>query len=38
MSPLKVDEFEKFIGEKSMELEKRLVEAKDAMKRLKERE
>ncbi|MEI7749137.1 MAG: hypothetical protein WCI81_08685, partial [Chlorobiaceae bacterium] len=38
MSPLKVDEFEKFIGEKSLELEQRLVEAKDAMKRLKERE
>ena len=38
MSPLKADEFEKFIGEKSMELEQRLAEAKDVMKRLKERE
>lgn len=38
ISPLKVDEFEKFIGEKSLELEQRLVEAKDVMKRLKERE
>ncbi len=36
--PLKADEFEKFIGEKSMELEQRLAEAKDVMKRLKERE
>ena len=38
ISPLKADEFEKFIGEKSMELEQRLLEAKDVMKRLKERE
>ena len=38
ISPLKADEFEKFIGEKSMELEQRLAEAKDVMKRLKERE
>ena len=38
ISALKVDEFEKFIGEKSMELEQRLDEAKDVMKRLKERE
>jgi len=38
ITPLQADEFEKFIGEKSAELSKRLEEAKDVMKRLKERE
>ena len=31
-------DFERFIGDKSMELDKRLEEYKDALKRLKERE
>jgi len=35
--PLKRDEFERFLGEKSKELAERLEEAKDVMKRLKER-
>ncbi|MEW6139359.1 MAG: DNA-binding protein [Thermodesulfobacteriota bacterium] len=38
VSPLKRDEFERFLGEKSKELAERLEEAKDVMKRLKERE
>ncbi|HPC72092.1 MAG TPA: DNA-binding protein [Treponema sp.] len=38
ITPLKVEEFERFIGEKSRELEDRLLEARDVMKRLKERE
>lgn len=38
VTPIKRDEFERFIGEKSMELADRLEEAKDVMKRLKERE
>ncbi len=38
ITPLKADEFEKFIGEKSKELSERLEEARDVMKRLKERE
>lgn len=38
VSPVKVEEFERFIGEKSKELEDRLREAKDVFKRLKERE
>jgi hypothetical protein len=37
ITPLKVDEFERFIGKKSKELAERLEEAKDVMKRLKER-
>jgi hypothetical protein len=36
-TPLKADEFERFLGEKSKELAERLEEAKDVMKRLKER-
>jgi hypothetical protein len=38
VTPLAPSEFERFIGEKSMELADRLEEAKDVMKRLKERE
>jgi hypothetical protein len=38
ITPLKADEFERFIGEKSKELIERLEDAKDVMKRLKERE
>jgi hypothetical protein len=38
VTPLQAEEFERFLGEKSKELEDRLEEAKDVMKRLKERE
>ncbi len=38
ITPLQAEEFERFLGEKSMELAKRLEEAKDVMKRLKNRE
>jgi hypothetical protein len=38
ITPLQREEFERFLGEKSMELADRLEEAKDVMKRLKERE
>jgi len=38
VTPLAPSEFERFIGEKSMELAERLDQAKDVMKRLKERE
>ena len=38
VSPVQADEFERFLGEKSKELAERLEEAKDVMKRLKERE
>ena len=38
VTPLQRDEFERFIGEKSKEFSERLVEAKDVMKRLKERD
>ncbi|MFZ2634665.1 MAG: DNA-binding protein [Desulfosalsimonadaceae bacterium] len=38
LTPLQADEFERFIGEKSKELVERLEEAKDVLKRLKERE
>jgi len=38
VSPVNRDEFERFLGEKSKELADRLEEAKDVMKRLKERE
>jgi hypothetical protein len=37
VTPLQRDEFERFLGEKSKELSERLEEAKDVMKRLKER-
>jgi hypothetical protein len=37
ITPLKREEFERFIGEKSKELAERLEDAKDVMKRLKER-
>jgi hypothetical protein len=38
ITPLQRDEFERFLGEKSKELAERLEEARDVMKRLKERE
>ena len=38
ITPLQADEFERFLGEKSKELEERLKDAKDVFKRLKERE
>lgn len=38
VTPIDRDEFERFLGEKSKELAERLEEAKDVMKRLKERE
>lgn len=38
ITPLQRDEFERFLGEKSKELAERLEDAKDVMKRLKERE
>ena len=38
ITPINRDEFERFLGEKSKELAERLEEAKDVMKRLKERE
>ena len=38
VTPVQAEEFERFIGEKSAELMKRLEDAKDVMKRLKERE
>lgn len=38
VTPLQQDEFERFLGDKSKELAERLEEAKDVMKRLKERE
>ena len=38
LTPLQADEFERFIGEKSKELVERLEDAKDVLKRLKERE
>ena len=34
---IKADEFERFLGEKSKELQERLEEAQDVMKRLKDR-
>ncbi len=37
LQPLQRDEFERFLGEKSKELDERLEEAKEVMKRLKER-
>lgn len=37
VSPLKRDEYERFLGERSQEFEKRLEEAKDVMRRLKDR-
>ncbi len=38
VTPLRREEFERFLGEKSKELAERLEDAKDVMKRLKERE
>jgi len=38
VAPLKREEFERFLGEKSKELAERLEDARDVMKRLKERE
>lgn len=38
VKPLKAEEFERFLGEKSKELSERLDEAKDVLKRLRERE
>ena len=38
ITPVQAKDFERFLGEKSMELQERLEEAKDVMKRLKERE
>jgi len=38
VTPIQRDEFERFLGEKSKELVERLEDAKDVMKRLKERE
>jgi hypothetical protein len=38
VTPIQRDEFERYLGEKSKELSERLDEAKDVMKRLKERE
>lgn len=38
VTPLQREEFERFLGEKSMDLADRLEDAKDVMKRLKERE
>ena len=38
ISPVEAEDFERFIGEKSKELEERLKDAKDVFKRLKERE
>jgi hypothetical protein len=38
VTPLQRDEFERFLGEKSKELAERLEDAKDVMRRLKERE
>jgi len=37
LQPLRHDEFERFLGEKSKELDERLEEAKEVMKRLKDR-
>lgn len=38
ITPLNKDDFERFIGEKSKELEERLEESKEVLKRLKDRE
>lgn len=38
LAPVQREDFERFLGEKSKELSERLEEAKDVMKRLKERE
>ncbi|MCE2901960.1 MAG: DNA-binding protein, partial [Gemmatimonadetes bacterium] len=37
ISPLKREEYERFLGERSKEFEKRLEEAQDVMRRLKDR-
>jgi hypothetical protein len=38
LTPVQRDDFERFIGERSKDLEQRLEDSKDAMKRLKERQ
>ena len=38
ITPIQKEDFERFIGEKSKDLQERLEDAKDVMKRLKERE
>ena len=38
IQPLNQEEFDKFLGEKSGELEKLLIENQDVLKRLRERE
>ncbi|MDD4439560.1 MAG: DNA-binding protein [Tissierellia bacterium] len=38
ITPVRAEDYERFLGEKSMELSERLEEAKDVFKRLKERE
>ena len=38
VAPLERDEFERFIGERSKDLSERLEDARDVMKRLKERD
>ena len=38
ITPVQANEFDRFLGEKSKELGERIEEAKDVMKRLKERE
>lgn len=38
VTPVQREDFERFLGEKSRELSERLEDAKDVMKRLKERE
>jgi hypothetical protein len=38
VAPVQREDYERFLGEKSKELSERLEEAKDVMKRLKERE
>ena len=38
ITPIQREEFDRYLGEKSKELSERLEEAKDVMKRLKERE
>ena len=38
ISPVTAEDYERFIGEKSKELEERLKDAKDVFKRLKDRD
>jgi hypothetical protein len=37
VAPIRAEEFERFLGEKSKELQERLEEAKDVLQRLKDR-